>query len=52
MRVMPNVYLRAEVSGRFFVKKLQQKTFVLKGQAFSTPREAEQKFFGYFFSKK
>jgi hypothetical protein len=29
-----------------------QKTFVLDLRAFSTPREAEQKFFGSFFQKR
>jgi threonine dehydratase len=37
------------VSKRSLLKKLR-KTFLLL--AFQTPREAEQKFFGYFFSKK
>jgi hypothetical protein len=39
-----------EGSKRSLFEKSSAKTFLL--QAFSTPREAEQKFFGYFFSKK
>jgi hypothetical protein len=35
-----------------FLKKSNQKTFVLRAGAFSTPREAEQKFFGSFFQKR
>jgi hypothetical protein len=41
-----------EVSKQFFFEKKNQKTFVLRAEAFSTPREAEQKFFGSFFQKR
>jgi hypothetical protein len=35
------------VSKAFFFEKKNQKTFALGCRAFSTPREAEQSFFGY-----
>jgi hypothetical protein len=45
-----------EASKHFFFEKKKQKTFtpLRAGLARNgpTPREAEQKFFGYFFSKK
>jgi hypothetical protein len=46
---------RDDIGGRkreVAFEKAPQNFFALGCRAVSTPREAEQKFFGYFFSKK